>query len=153
MPCFRLRLWLGYFIFFKLTRVSSIVYQSLHFSSIKETNWLVSKGMCVLLFDVFNGSSVVKKYIGKGMSNIYYWEKLTFSKLVGKVNFSERKLKKCTSFAEQKGTRYIRGNTYFGIIVFSCLLSTKSCLRFLLFCFAREIKRLYQRHNKRFPKC
>ena len=25
------------------------------------------------------------------MSNIYYWEKLTFSKLVGKVNFSERK--------------------------------------------------------------
>ena len=32
--------------------------------------------MCVLLFDVLN---------------IYYWEKLTFSKLVGKVNFSERK--------------------------------------------------------------
>ena len=26
------------------------------------------------------------------MSNIYYWEKLTFSKLVGKVNFSERKI-------------------------------------------------------------
>ena len=25
------------------------------------------------------------------MSNIYYWEKLTFSKLVGKVNLSERK--------------------------------------------------------------
>ena len=25
------------------------------------------------------------------MPNIYYWEKLTFSKLVGKVNFSERK--------------------------------------------------------------
>ena len=25
------------------------------------------------------------------MSNIYYWEKLAFSKLVGKVNFSERK--------------------------------------------------------------
>ena len=35
--------------------------------------------MCVLLFDGF------------GMSNIYNWEKLTFSKLVGKVNFSERK--------------------------------------------------------------
>ena len=27
----------------------------------------------------------------KGMSNIYYWKKLTFSKLVGKINFSERK--------------------------------------------------------------
>ena len=45
--------------------------------------------MCVLLFDVFNGSSLVKKLIGKGMPNIYYWEKI--SKLVGKVNFLERK--------------------------------------------------------------
>ena len=26
------------------------------------------------------------------MSNIYYWEKMTFSKLVEKVNFSERKV-------------------------------------------------------------
>ena len=31
------------------------------------------------------------KRIDKQMPNIYYWEKLTFSKLVGKVNFSERK--------------------------------------------------------------
>ena len=38
--------------------------------------------MCVLLFDVFNGFS---------LSNIYYWEKLTFTKFVGKVNFSGRK--------------------------------------------------------------
>ena len=28
------------------------------------------------------------------MLNIYYWEKRTFSKLVGKVNFSKRKLEK-----------------------------------------------------------
>ena len=47
--------------------------------------------MCVPLFDIFNWCSLVKKQIGKGMSNIYYWEKLTFSKLVGKVNFSGRK--------------------------------------------------------------
>ena len=47
--------------------------------------------MCVLLFDVFNGYSLVKKQIGKGMSSIYYWEKLTFSKPIGKLNFSERK--------------------------------------------------------------
>ena len=40
------------------------------FSSIKETNWLINKGLWVLLFDVF---------------------KLTLSKLVEKVNFSERK--------------------------------------------------------------
>ena len=47
--------------------------------------------MCVLLFDACNGCSLVKKWIGERMSNIYYWEKLTFSKIVGKVNFSERK--------------------------------------------------------------
>ena len=47
--------------------------------------------MFVLLFDVFNGCSLVKKEIGEGMSNIYYWEKMTFSKLVEKVSFSERK--------------------------------------------------------------
>ena len=41
-------------------------------SSIKEANWLISKGMCVLLFDVFNECSLVKSLIGKGMSNIYY---------------------------------------------------------------------------------
>ena len=47
--------------------------------------------MWVLLFDVLNGCPIVKKYIGKGMSNIYHWEKMTYSKLAGKVNFSERK--------------------------------------------------------------
>ena len=57
---------------------------------------------------------------------------------------SEENLKKCTTFEEQKGTRYIRGNVYFGIIVFSCLSSTKPCLRFLLICFDREIKGFYQ---------
>ena len=53
-------------------------------------------------------------------------------------------MKKCTSLEEQKGTRYIWGNVYFGIIVFSCLSSTKLCLRFLLICFAREVKGFYQ---------
>ena len=48
------------------------------------------------------------------------------------------------SFEEQKGTRYIRGKVYFGIIVFICLSSTKLCLRFLLICFALEIKGFYQ---------
>ena len=89
------------------------------FSSMKDINWI----------------------IWKGMSNIYYWGELEFSKL----RFSRREiLKKCTSFEEQKGTTYIRGNVYFGIIVFSCLSSTKPCLRFLLNCFVREIKGFYQ---------
>ena len=62
--CSRLRLSVGYFIYFKFARVSSIVYQYCYlFSSIKETNWLISKEMCVFLFDVFNGCSVVKKQI------------------------------------------------------------------------------------------
>ena len=53
-------------------------------------------------------------FLSKGMSNIYYWEKLTFSKL----RFSRKEdLKKCTSFEEQKDTRYIRGNVYFGITI------------------------------------
>ena len=29
----------------------------------------------------------------KGISNIFYWEKLTFSKFTGKVHISERKFK------------------------------------------------------------
>ena len=33
------------------------------FSSIKETNWLISNGVCVLLFDAFNGCSLVKKWV------------------------------------------------------------------------------------------
>ena len=63
--------------------------------------------------------------------------------LSGKKIFRKENLKKCTSF-EQKGTRYIRGNVYFGIIVVSCLSSTKPYLRFFLVCFTREIKCSYQ---------
>ena len=97
--------------------------------------------MCVLLFDTFNGCSSsikeINRLIWKGMSNIYYWEKLTFSKL--RFSWKEN-LKKCTNFEEQKGTRYVWGSVYIGIIVFSSLSSTKSCLRILLSCFVRETK-------------
>ena len=41
--------------------LTSYVINGYIFSSIKETNWFVSEGMCVLLFDVFNGCSLVKK--------------------------------------------------------------------------------------------
>ena len=78
------------------------------------------------------------------MSKIYYWEKMTFARLFQFSFFLERKFEECTSFDEQKDTRYIRGNVYFGIIVFSCLSSTKSCFRFLLICFVQEIKDFYQ---------
>ena len=62
-------------------------------------------------------------------------------------------MKKCTSFEEQKGTRYIRENVYFCIIIFSCLSSTKQCLRFLLNCYCSRDKRWgsFQGYNERFP--
>ena len=86
---------------------------------------------------MFFSSIKENSLVSKGMSNIYYLEKLTFSKL----RFS---LKKFTIFEEQKGAKYIRRNVYFGIFVFSCLLSTKAILRFLLISFDREIKGFYQ---------
>ena len=69
-------------------------------------------------------------------------------------------MKKCTSFEEQKGTRYIWENVYFDIF-FSCLLSTKlSQISFELFCSGD--KRLlseflwkwgwFQGPNERLPK-
>ena len=39
---------------------------------------------------------------------------------------------------------YIWENLYFGIIIFSCHPSTKPCLRFMLNCFAQEIKGFHQ---------
>ena len=47
--------------------------------------------MCILLFDVLNGCSgsikEVNTSVYKGMSNIYYWERITFLKT---SIFSER---------------------------------------------------------------
>ena len=61
--------------------------------------------MCALLLDAFNecSSSVkeINRLVWKGMSNIYYWEKLRFSQ--------KENLKKWTNFKEQKG---IFGGTF-----------------------------------------
>ena len=85
---------------------------------------------------VMDALFLINRLIWKGISNIYYWEKLTFSKL----RFSRKEnLKKCTNFEEQKDTRYIWSNVYI-CIAFSCLWSTKRCLKFPLNCFVREIK-------------
>ena len=66
------------------------------------------------------------------------------------------------SFQGHKGARYIRGNVYFGIIVFSYFSSTKPCLRFILILFCSGYKRLllkflrkwgwFRGHNERIPK-
>ena len=71
-----------------------------------------------------------------------------FPKLVGKVNFWERKFEEMEVqyFEKQKGTRYIWENVYFSIIIFICLLSKKLKLHpiFLINCFVWEIKVFYQ---------
>ena len=63
-----------------------------------------------------------------------------FSKLVRKVNLSERKLKKQASFEEQKG---IFGKTFILVLLSSAVFRLQNCLRFLLSCFVREIKGIY----------
>ena len=78
--------------------------------------------MCVLLSDVFK----------------------VFSKLVGKVNFSERKFEEMYKLWRAKMYEVYSGKPFFSIFSFSCLLFTKSCLRILLNCFVREIKGFYQ---------
>ena len=49
-------------------------------------------------------------------------------------------MKKCISFEEQKGTRYIWGNFFFFASLSSAVFCLQNCLRFLLICFACEIK-------------
>ena len=75
--------------------------------------------------------------------NIYYWKKLTFSKLVEKVNLSKRKFEEIHQLWRAKNTRYIWENVYFGIFIFRCCSSTKlSQISFKLFFL--EIKGFHQ---------
>ena len=82
--------------------------------------------MFVLLFDVFNWEKQVLKtcWNSKFLGNKTWRNELT---LISKMY-----------------TRYICGNIYFGIIVFSYVLSTKWYLRLPLICFAWEINGFYQ---------
>ena len=108
--------------------------------------------MPVLLFDVFNDCSSSIKEI-----NRLIWKEcqtFTIEKNWRSQNFEMH------NFEEQKGPRYIWGNGYIGIIVFSCLSSTKMCLRFLLNSFVQETKGFdqsslrwgwIQEHKERFP--
>ena len=63
-------------------------------------------------------AETINTLIWKGMSNIYYWEKLTFSKL----QFSRKEnLKKCANFGEQNGTSIFQG-TFILVLLSSPLL-------------------------------
>ena len=62
---------------------------------------------------IFSSIKEINRLISKEISNIYYWENLTFSKL----RFSlKENLKKCTSFEEQKSTSYIWGNVILALL-------------------------------------
>ena len=93
--------------------------------------------MCVLLFDTFNGcSSSIKelnRLIWKGMSNIYYWEILTFSKLWFSL---KENLKKCANFKEQKRYKvYSRERLYWHYrLQHSFVYKSLSQISFKLFC-------------------
>ena len=93
-------------------------------SSVKKAIWLINKGIGILSFDILKHLRLRKTDVLK--------------------TCRKENLKKCNSFEKQKGTRYIRENVYFGIIVFSCFSSTKIFLRFLLNCFVPEIQVFYQ---------
>ena len=77
------------------------------FSSIKKTN----KVMCVLLCDVFRYLLLTKIDVLKSFKK---------SKFLGKKH-----LKKCTSFEEQKGARYIREIPF----ILALLSSAAFCLQ------------------------
>ena len=82
----------------------------------KKKSKLISKGMCVLLLDVFNRCFLVQQKNWRFQNFDIFGKKI-------RRNALDLKSKKI--------------NVYFGIIVFSCL-------RFLLICFAWEIKGFYQ---------
>ena len=123
---------------------------------------MISKGMCVLLFDAFNGCSLVNKYISKRMWIIYYWEKLTFSKLAGKVNFSERKFEEMHYLWEAKRYKVYSEKRLFWhyCLQLSVVYKTVSQISFNLFCsrdknLLSEFRRKwvwFHEHNERFPK-
>ena len=100
------------------------------FSSTKEANWLINKGMCVILFDVF-------KHLLLRETDV--------RKFCRKSKFLRKKICRNTLALRNKRVQGMLGkNVCFGIIIFSCLSSTKLCLCFLLDCFIRQIKVFYQ---------
>ena len=109
----------------------------LSFYKRSETNWLISKGTCVLLFYVVNGFSIVKKKYVKECQTFTIEKNWRFQNLSEKWIYRKENLTKCTNSEGQKSTRYIRGNVYFDIIVFSrffLVYKTLSQISFNLFC-------------------
>ena len=57
------RLWVGYFIYFKFTRV--LFYLMFLMDGLLQLKQQIDKAMCALLFDVFNGWSAPIKAVNR----------------------------------------------------------------------------------------
>ena len=68
--------------------------------------------MCVLLFDVFNGCSLVKKSIGKEMSTIYTEKNWRSEKTCWKSKFFEMKIWRNAPVLKSKKEQVIFGGTF-----------------------------------------
>ena len=123
------------------------------FSSIKEMNRLISKE-CVFFYLIL----LMDVLLSKGMSNIYYWEKLTFSSF----DFLGKKIWRNALALKSKKVEDTFGETFFWKyrlqLPFLCKILSQ--ISFNLFCLGD--KRLlseflrkwgwFQGHNERFPK-
>ena len=110
-----------------MCKFNSCIFSRCIFSPITETNWLINKGVFFYLMFL----------------NIFT-EKLTFSKLARKVNFSERKFEEMHWLWRAKGYKVYSGIRLFWHYYFQLYFVYKPCLRFLLNCFVREIKGFYK---------
>ena len=132
---------MSYFIYFKCTRV---FHYWISLAQSKNNRLISKECVCVLfylmfLIDVFSSIKEINRLISKGIQTFTIeknWRSQIFS--------PKENLKKCASFEEPKSTTYNQGTVYFVIMLFSCLSSTNLCLRFLLIGFARKIIGFYQ---------
>ena len=73
--------------------------------------------MCVLSFDVVNGCSSVKKLISEGMSNIYYWWKLTFKSRIRASN----------GIYQMYNYNYLMSNITYSVLFHHAMIMQKTC--------------------------
>ena len=98
-------------------------------------------GNTVSLSFIFKNLILIIRKVNFHLSNTIIYISFIYSK----TRFScKEDSKKCTCFEELKGTRYIQGNVYFEIIVFSSLSPTDLRLEFVFICFTRALKAFYQ---------
>ena len=97
------------------------------FSSIKKTNWLISKRMCVLLFDVFNRCSLVSvKHL--------LLRKTDVLNTCRKSKFLEKKIRRSGIALKSKKVQNIFGKVFILALLSSAVFCLQNCVSdFFLF--------------------